>query len=183
MAATLFHVSEESAIARFEPRPLPKGAVGVAPDERVVWAIDAAHLHNYLLPRDCPRVTFHVRPERGGVANDEPLLAGTTAARVIAVESGWVDRIRRTTLFCYELPAEGFTCIDANAGYFVSREAVTPARVRRIDDPFAELARHDVELRVMPSLWRLYDAVIASPNLSYSIIRMRNAQPRTGSPS
>jgi hypothetical protein len=179
MAATLFHVSEDGAIGRFDPRPLPSGAVGVAPIERVVWAIDAAHLHNYLLPRDCPRVTFYARHDRVGVTTDtEPLLAGTTASRVIAVESGWIDRIRRTSLFCYELPADGFTCIDANAGYFVSRDSVTPTYVRRIDDPLAELAHHDVELRVMPSLWKLHDAVIASPNVSYSIIRMRNARPR-----
>jgi hypothetical protein len=179
MAATLFHVSEDGAISRFDPRPLPSGAVGVAPDERVVWAIDAAHLHNYLLPRDCPRVTFYLRPERfGAAADDEPLLAGTTGSRVIAVESAWLERIRRTPLFCYELPADGFTCIDANAGYFVSRDSVTPTRVRRIDDPLTELAHHDVELRVMPSLWKLHDAVIASPNVSYSIIRMRNARPR-----
>ena len=179
MTRTLFHVSEDGAIGRFDPRPLPSGAVGIAPDEHVVWAIDAAHLHNYLLPRDCPRVTFYVSPDRAGaVADNEPLLTGTTAARVITVESAWLERIRMTPLFCYELPADGFTLIDANAGYFVSRDSVTPARVRRIDDPLAELARHDVELRVMPSLWKLHDAVIASPNVSYSIIRMRNAQPR-----
>jgi hypothetical protein len=179
MAATLFHVSEDGTIGRFDPRPLPSGAAGVAPDERVVWAIDAAHLHNYLLPRDCPRVTFYVPSDRvGPAAGAEPLLAGTTASRVIAVESAWLERIRGTPLFCYELPAHGFTCIDANAGYFVSRDPITPARVRCIGDPLAELAQHDVELRVMPSLWKLRDAVIASPNVSYSIIRMRNAQPR-----
>ena len=179
MAATLFHVSEDGSIARFDPRPLPKGAVGIAPDESVVWAIDAAHLHNYLLPRDCPRVTFYLRPERfGATADAEPLLAGTTASRVIAVESAWLERIRQTPLFCYELPAHVFTCVDANAGYFVTRDSVSPTRVRRIDDPLAELAHLDVELRVMPSLWKLHDAVIASPNVSYSIIRMRNAHPR-----
>jgi Family of unknown function (DUF6886) len=32
-------------------------------------------------------------------------------------------------------------------------------------------------LRVMPSLWQLHDAVVAS-TLQFSIIRMRNAQPR-----
>ena len=177
MVETLFHVSEDGAIARFDPRPLPPGAVGVEPDARVVWAIDAAHLHNYLLPRDCPRVTFFIRADHPNAA-DEPLLLGTSAARVIAVESGWLDRIRHASLFCYELSAAGFTCIDANAGYFVSREPVTPLRVRKVGDPLLELTSQDVELRVMPSLWKLHDAVIASARVSYSIIRMRNAQPR-----
>ena len=178
MTATLFHVSEDGGITRFDPRPLPKGATGLGPNERVVWGVDAEHLHNYLLPRDCPRVTFDTRPGRVGAECEEPLLAGTTASRVIAVEAAWLDRIRTTPLFCYELSAAGFACVDANAGYFVSREPVTPLRVRRIDYALSELARQDVELRVMPSLWKLRDAVIASPNVSYSIIRMRNAQPR-----
>lgn len=49
----LFHVSEESGIERFEPRPSPYT------DEPVVWAIDADRLRNYLLPRECPRVTYY----------------------------------------------------------------------------------------------------------------------------
>jgi hypothetical protein len=46
-----------------------------------------------------------------------------------------------------------------------------------IDDLLAELISHNVELRVMPSLWKLHDAVVDS-SLQFSIIRMRNAQPR-----
>ena len=177
MVETLFHVSDDDSIARFDPRPLPTRAAGVEPNAKVVWAIDAAHLHNYLLPRDCPRVTFYMRADHPDAA-DEPLLRGTTAARVIGVESGWVARIRHASLFCYELPAAGFACVDANAGYYVAREPVTPLRVRKVGDPLLELASQNVELRVMPSLWKLHDAVIGSPGLSYSIIRMRNAQPR-----
>ena len=52
LSAALFHVSEEAGIRRFEPRP---GADG----QPRVWAITDARLHNYLLPRDCPRVTFY----------------------------------------------------------------------------------------------------------------------------
>jgi hypothetical protein len=44
----LFHISEESGIERFEPRPSQYAM------ELVVWAIDADHLRNYLLPRECP---------------------------------------------------------------------------------------------------------------------------------
>jgi hypothetical protein len=41
----------------------------------------------------------------------------------------------------------------------------------------AELLRRGVELRFVPSLWPLHDAVAAS-SLRFSIIRMRNALPR-----
>lgn len=54
----LFHVSEESGIRVFEPRiPLRKDL-----DQTVglVWAIDEKRLPNFLTPRDCPRVTYHV---------------------------------------------------------------------------------------------------------------------------
>jgi hypothetical protein len=46
-----------------------------------------------------------------------------------------------------------------------------------IDDVLAALIERDVELRVMPSLRKLRDAVVAS-TLQFSIIRIRNAQPR-----
>jgi hypothetical protein len=56
---------------------------------------------------------------------------------------------------------------------------VIPRSVTPIDDLLGELLAYDVELRVMPSLWRLRDAVVAS-TLQFSIIRMRNALPRDG---
>ena len=53
---SLFHASENAGIQVFHPR-----LFSTAPDAGpVVWAIDALKLPNYLLPRDCPRVTFGV---------------------------------------------------------------------------------------------------------------------------
>lgn len=54
----LFHVSEEPDITVFEPR-LPKRA-DLDPAVGLVWAIDEARLPNFLTPRDCPRVTYHI---------------------------------------------------------------------------------------------------------------------------
>ena len=65
----------------------------------------------------------------------------------------------------------------AAAGYHVSRVAVAPVRVDVLDDLPAELRRRGVELRVLPNLWPLRDAVVAS-SLQFSMIRMRNALPR-----
>jgi hypothetical protein len=58
-----------------------------------------------------------------------------------------------------------------------SRVSVVPARVDVVDDAMAELLRRGVELRVVANLWPLRDAVVDS-SLEFSIIRMRNAQPR-----
>jgi hypothetical protein len=164
----LFHVSEESGIERFEPRPSEYAS------EPVVWAIDAARLRNYLVPRECPRVTFYAGRET--TADDVERFLGSSPA-VVAVESGWLERLRSCRLYCYHLPPETFECLDECAGYFVSRVPVVPARIEVIDDPIAELLRRGVELRFVPSLWALRDAVVAS-SLQFSLIRMRNALPR-----
>jgi hypothetical protein len=164
----LYHVSEESGIARLDPRP----ATGI--DYPVVWAVSAERLRNYLLPRDCPRVTFFAgaRTEEADVAR----FLGVSSA-VVAFEAAWLERVRAARLFCYHLPEETFKCVDRCAGYFHGREPVVPSGVEVIDDLLAALKLRGVEIRVLPSLWELHDAVVGS-TLSYSIIRMRNALPR-----
>lgn len=164
----LFHISEEPGIARFEPR------ASTHADDRVVWAIDAARLRNYLVPRECPRVTYCAGRET--VAADVERFLGSSRA-VIAIESGWAERLRSCRLYCYHLPPETFECRDEPAGYFVSRDPVVPVRVEVFDDPMTELLRRGVELRFVPSLWHLHDAVAAS-TLRFSMIRMRNALPK-----
>jgi hypothetical protein len=164
----LFHVSEESGIERFEPRPSPNA------DGPVVWAVDANRLRNYLLPRDCPRVTYYAGPET--TAADMERCLGPSPA-VIAVESAWLERLRSCRLYCYHMPPETFACLDEWAGYFVSRTPVVPTRVQVFDDLPAALLGRGVELRFVPNLWHLRDAVVSS-TLRYSIIRMRNASPR-----
>jgi hypothetical protein len=164
----LFHVSEESGIARFEPRPSPSA------DELVVWAVSEDRLCNYLLPRQCPRVTYYAGPATSEA--DVARFLGPSPA-VIVVESAWLERIRSCRLFCYEFPPRTFACVDECAGYFVSREAVVPSRVHVVDDLLAALLERGVELRFVASLWPLRDAVIAS-SLRYSMIRMPNALAR-----
>lgn len=165
----LFHISEDPAIARFEPRMADGGVP-------LVWAIDEAHVAHYLLPRDCPRVCFRAGP--AALPEDCARLLGPTAARaVVAIELAWLARAASATLYCYTMPPEGFALRDVVAGYYVSAMPAVPLAVRRIDDALAELLGHGVELRATPSLWPLCDAVVAS-SLDFSCIRMRNAQPR-----
>jgi hypothetical protein len=164
----VFHVSEEPDIEVFEPR---KAATN---DEGVVWAIDEDHLRNYLVPRDCPRVTYSAGP--GTTVADRERFLGSSAA-VLAIETGWFERMRSCRLHCYHLPGDTFELADECAGYFVSRVPVKPSRVHVIDNPVAAVLNRGVELRVQPSLWALRDAVIES-TLAFSIIRWRNATPQ-----
>lgn len=168
MKLALFHVSEEPGIERFEPRASEHAVVPL------VWAITAGRLCNYLVPRECPRVTYYGGPET--TAADASRFLGSTTA-VIAIERGWFERLRRCRLYCYHLPPETFECMDECAGYFVSRVAVEPVRLEVLDDPVAELRQRGAELRLESNLWPLRDAVVAS-SLLFSMIRMRNALPR-----
>jgi hypothetical protein len=168
MNLILFHVSEEGDIEQFVPRESEGSS------EPVVWAIDADRLRSYLVPRECPRVTYYAG--RATTDADRERFLGSSAA-VVAIERNWLERVLACRLYCYHLPPETFQCIDECAGYFVSRVPVVPAYVEAVDDPISELRRSGVELRIMPNLWPLRDAVVAS-SLQFSIIRMRNALPR-----
>jgi hypothetical protein len=173
MPDTFYHISDTPGITRFDPRPAPPGSRQTG---SMVWAIDREHLHNYLLPRDCPRVTFYIQPS--STPEDIAwLMAGTSARYVVALETGWLPRVLAARLYRYDLPGDSFTVLDAGAGYYVSHQPVVPRAMTAIDDLLGALLAHDVELRVMPSLWKLSDAVVAS-TLQFSMIRMRNARPR-----
>jgi len=163
----LYHVSEHADIARFEPR-----VTATRPDA-VVWAIHEARLHNYLLPRECPRVTYCATPET--TAADVERFLGASRA-VIAVESRWAEQLFSTSLFCYQLPEHTFVCADAGAGYYVSHTAVAPRTMKSIPHPLLAIVQRAVEVRFLPSLRELGQAVVAS-SLQFSLIRMRNAVP------
>jgi hypothetical protein len=165
---TVYHLSEEPNIEVFEPRTIDGAG------EALVWAIDGARLCNYLVPRECPRVTFYAGPRTSAV--DRERFLGSSAA-VVAIEAAWFARLQSCRLFCYHLPADDFTSYDETAGYLVSRAAVKPLSVERIDDPMSAILQRGVELRILPNLWSLRDAVVES-SLEFSIIRWRNASPR-----
>lgn len=168
----LFHVSDNPNIVCFEPRPVTNPNLGL--EGTAVFAINEQLLPNYLLPRDCPRVTFYALPE--STPEDVDRLLGTSR-HVVAIESGWLERVVNGRIHIYTLPADTFTIWDKGAGYYISRQPVTPLARRTIDNILLELARHDVEIRILPSLWPLWNAVVNS-SLQFSMIRMRNAQTR-----
>lgn len=144
----LYHFSEDDGILSFAPH---------APDHRddvdaYVWAIDEEHAPIYYLPRDCPRACFW--PGANTTDEDrERWFGGIDARMVIAVESGWLERIRSTTLYRYEMPAESFTLHlnDTSAGHWVSQETISPLSVEPVGDLLDALAASNVELRITPN--------------------------------
>ncbi|OOQ60257.1 DUF6886 family protein [Mucilaginibacter pedocola] len=167
----LFHVSETGGIKLFQPRPSPSYFAAITGD--VVFAIADKLLHNYLLPRDCPRVTYYAG-EQTTDADKDKFMGGAKASHIVIVEDGWEQRIRESVLYCYEFPPEDFTLLDECAGYHISYQQVTPIAEYCIDNVLSALQSRDVELRFMPSLVGIAEEVKNS-SLNFSLIRMRNA--------
>ncbi|HEY8172922.1 MAG TPA: hypothetical protein VIH21_07525, partial [Dehalococcoidia bacterium] len=111
----LFHFSEDPAISTFAPH------VAQTSTERnpLVWAIDEWHAPMYFVPRDCPRACFWPS-ERTTEADRERWFGGIDAKMVIAIESAWLERVRTTTLYRYEMPPETFTpARDDDSGHWI----------------------------------------------------------------
>lgn len=165
----LSHFSEERDLRRFEPR------APVAHPDRAprVWAIDDWHAPMYYVPRDCPRACFWAGPDTS--EEDRRWLGDAGQRFVIAIESGWLERVRASVLYRYRMPSATFVLADPAAGHWVSHAAVTPIAVEPMADLLAALASSEVELRVLPSLVSLWQRVVGS-TLCFSGTRLRNAR-------
>ena len=95
----------------------------------------------------------------------------------MAFEAEWLERVRSCTLHVYELLPDSFEVELGEAGYWISRTAVTPIGCQVVGDALAALAAAGAEVRVLQDFWPLCDAVAAS-TLEFSIIRKDAAQPR-----
>lgn len=166
----IFHFSEESDIELFKPR-VKANRQDMPP---VVWAIDDAHQFTFYCPRDCPRIVYTRTDDMS--EEDEVRFFGTTKADIVmALEIGWYERIKQTTLYRYELPIESFELFDACAGYYISRETVVPLGKEPMTNLLDHLIALNIELRFVPSLYPLYDAIVASSLLDFGIHRFANA--------
>ncbi len=172
----LFHFSDDPAISRFEPRPVL--VPSVRPPGRewlngpLVWAIDEPHQAMYLFPRDCPRILLWPTPATS--EEDRDRFWGESEAQTIAyIETAWLERLKSADLHRYDLPSDSFEDLG-DAGMWVSRAAVAPRSVTRLDDLIAELDACDVELRPVDSLRPLKN--VWSTSLHASGIRLRNAK-------
>lgn len=171
----LFHVSEEKHIHAFEPR-IPTGndldkSVGL------VWAIDEKRLPNFLTPRDCPRVAYHIGKDT--IEKDrQKFFTSSTVSHAVVIESKWFDLLKSTTLYLYEFDVDDFVLQDDVAGYYVAKTTQIPKAKYQLNDLMSELIKRNVEIRIVDNLWDIAEEVKKS-TLNWSLCRMANAQPRS----
>lgn len=170
----LFHVSEEKDIKFFKPRiPYRKD---LDQSKGLVWTISEERLMNFLTPRNCPRVVYHKRSDSNS-EDIEKYMGKRDLNAVMAIEQKWYKEMMNSKLYIYEFDTENFELQDENAGYYVSSQTETPINVIEIDNLFQELFKRNVEVRLVPSLWYVFDEIKES-TLGYSMCRMRFAQER-----
>ena len=169
----LFHVSEEGTIERFVPRIPTRQDMDKS--KGLVWALTERSLPTWLTPRDCPRVGYYVI--EGTTQADIHKFFSSSSRHCVAIEHGWFERMRTTTLFVYEFDPSNFY-FDEAAGFYVSDKTETPIDMVAYDDLFAEQFRRNVEVRLLCNLWQIADAVKSS-TLQSSLCRMINAKPRS----
>lgn len=171
----LFHVSEESDIRVFEPRlPARKDL-----DQTIglVWAIDEARLPNFLTPRDCPRVAYHVGNQTTD-CDKKRFFSSSSISYAIVIEKQWFHIMKDTKLYLYEFDSTDFVLQDDIAGYYVATTTQYPKTKYVLTDLFSALLDRNVEIRITDNLWEIADDVKTS-TLNWSLCRMGNARPRS----
>jgi hypothetical protein len=167
----LYHYSEDPAIAVFHPHIAKTSRIR---HEAYVWAIDEWHSPMYYVPRDCPRACFWAG-ERTTELDRVRWLRGLEPRFVMAVEVGWLDRMRSTVLYRYEMPSEKFTPRLDDSGHYVCREIVRPLRAEPMRDLLGAIVAEGVELRVVNRLGPMWRRVHQESTLHFSGTRLRNA--------
>ena len=170
----LFHVSEEANIEVFYPRTPNRNdfdkTVGL------VWAIDEERLPNFLTPRDCPRVTYHIGKDTSECDKNK-FFTSSSSKHVVIIENNWFDKMKNTTLYLYEFDITDFELQDEIAGYYVSKTPQVPIAKHQVTDLFSALMQRNVEIRITDSLWKIADEVKES-TLNWSLCRMNNSKPK-----
>lgn len=136
----LYHFSEDPYIERFIPRQ-SAAYPGLHP---VVWAIDQKHALHYYFPRDCPRVIYW-KGEDTSEEDSARFFADSSAAKIIVVETSWLEMIRRTNLYIYSFDPDSFQLFEEakTAGYYVSFKESVPVHVQPAGDLLEKIVKEN----------------------------------------
>lgn len=163
----LYHVSEEPDIKTFEPRfPSRKD---LNPDIGLVWALCERTLPNFLTPRNCPRVTYHVG--KNTTPDDIKRCLPSGYSHAVIIETDWLEQLQNTTLYLYQFDSSDFYFQDEVAGYYVSEKLQIPIEITVVTDLESELRKRNIALMTVDNLWTISEE-IKKTTFNWSICRM-----------
>ena len=168
----LFHISEDSNIEVFRPK-IPNRS-DLDKSIGLVWAIKEEKLSNFLTPRNCPRVGYHMNDKVSDETREKFFSSGESNSCLI-IEDIWVEAVLKTTLYIYEFDVSDFYLQDEAAGYYVSQKTQKPIDKIVIHNILDELMKRNVEVRIVPSLESISNKVRQS-KLDWSLCKMKYAK-------
>ena len=168
----LFHISEKGDIAQF----IPRRSKQIWQYKEYVWAISEAMVHNYIFPRDCPRICVEkevIRHLSDWVDKEEI----SDKKAFIFIPTSWEEQFKSCTIYRYELDVSNFKLIDSIAGYYVSEVKEKPIQINKIGDCYKQLQSMNVEvlMKLIKELKEIRQKIIQVTN-NFSIIRWSNLQ-------
>ncbi|MEY5041245.1 MAG: hypothetical protein RLZZ414_793, partial [Bacteroidota bacterium] len=147
----MYHVSENK-IEVFYPRKSPLDAP-IHGD--FVWAIGEKLLHNYVLPRDCPRVCYYPKTF-SQMLSYSCMFNLDKKPFVVAVPQYMFDTILNTKLYIHQFAPFNFKLIDEIANYYVSAQIETCINIFEINNILAYFDHNPfVELKFIKDLEEL----------------------------
>jgi len=166
----LFHISEKGDIDEFIPRKSKQ----IWEYKEYVWAISEAMVHNYIFPRDCPRICVgnEVITHLSDWVDKEEI---SDKKALIFIPTSWEEQFKSCTIYRYELDASNFKLIDSIAGYYVSEVIEKSIEINKIADCHKQLQLMNVEVLMKPviELKEIRQKIIQITN-NFSIIRWSN---------
>ena len=100
-----------------------------------------------------------------------------------AIESDWLERTRSCRLCMLTASIWHRLHLRCAGWILVHNGTIAPLLGRAFGRPASRCTlRANIELRIVPNLWPIIDAIVAS-GLEFSIIRKLNAMPRVASTS
>ena len=169
----LFHISEDPKISVFVPKLSPSHLNIIK--AAVVMTVSENHVHNYMLPSECPRISYYAGSDTDS-RDIKKFFGVSTPAYIMAVENRWIKKIQSTTLYCYEFDSRHFSLHDESIGHYSSYKTVVPISVKPIYSILDELLKRNLELRFMTTLDKLAMEVRKS-TLYPSLIKIRGLEP------
>lgn len=169
LSMNLYHISEDSDIKIFEPRPSNDSWPNLK--KSYVWAVSGEMIHNYYFPRNCPRVCWMIGPDT--TEEEREIFRSYGSYRsIIHVEKRWKENIENTILYRYTFNIANFYPVDYSAGYYVSEEREEPINKVKICDSISCLNQAEVLLKYVDDL-RRYQELSVEYTYRFSNIRMR----------